>query len=226
MIARSWTGAVPRDKGDDYAAYVEQTGVRELRDTPGNRGVYVLTRSVGDAVEFTVLSLWDSVDSIRRFAGEEIDKARYYPRDRDYLFTMAQTVSHFEARAWLPPAALAHIDLRVSDKDAARKFYDAILPVVGYPSIEAGEEWVSYVRNDDRSFVGFAVQDDHQPTPGRIAFRLAGRSDVDRAGAAVTAAGALKIEGPLPCPEYSESYYAVFFEDRDGNRFEVYSDAR
>jgi len=118
---------------------------------------------------------------------------------------------------------LAHVDLRVSDREAARTFYDAILPVVGYTSIEAGEEWVSYVRDDDRSFVGFALRDERKPVSGRIAFRVRGRGDVDRAGRAVTAAGAVAIEGPAPCPEYSDAYYAVFFEDPDGNRFEIYS---
>jgi catechol-2,3-dioxygenase len=223
MIARLWTGAVPQNRGDEYAKYIEETGVRELRATPGNRGAYVFRRSDGNTVEFSVLSLWDSFDSIRAFAGGDVERARYYPRDPEFLLTMAQTVTHFDAKAWLPPARLAHVDLRVSDRAAARRFYDAILPVVGYSTVSEDAEWVSYDGSDDGSFLAFAEQAARKPAAGRIAFRVTTRGDVDRAGAVLPDAGAVKVEGPALCPEYSESYYAVFFEDHDGNRFEVYT---
>ena len=105
MIARWWAGSVSREKGAEYLAYLEQTGVASLRSTPGNRGVYVFQREVGDAVESIVLSLWDSLDSIKAFAGDDVDRARYYPRDPEFLFYLSEHVTHFEAKGWLPPAA-------------------------------------------------------------------------------------------------------------------------
>ena len=48
MIARLWRGVVPAGRGDAYAAYLDRTGVRDCRATPGNRGVLVLRRDEPD----------------------------------------------------------------------------------------------------------------------------------------------------------------------------------
>ena len=96
MIARLWHGAVPAAKGDAYAAYLRRTGVRECRATPGNRAVQVLRRTVGDETHFLFISLWDSMDAIRRFAGDDVERARYYPEDRDYLLELEPGVTHYE----------------------------------------------------------------------------------------------------------------------------------
>ncbi len=96
MIARLWHGAVPAAKGDAYAAYLRRTGVRECRATPGNRDVQVLRRTVGAETHFLFISLWDSMDAIRRFAGDDVERARYYPEDRDYLLELEPGVTHYE----------------------------------------------------------------------------------------------------------------------------------
>src|SRR5256885_10013180 len=74
-IARIWHGATPASRADEYSAYLERTGVRDCKATPGNRGVYVLRRIRQDRADFTFISLWDSLDAIRRFAGEDYEKA-------------------------------------------------------------------------------------------------------------------------------------------------------
>jgi hypothetical protein len=43
--------------------YIRETGLREYRDTPGNRGAWILRREDGDRVEFVTLSFWDSMDA-------------------------------------------------------------------------------------------------------------------------------------------------------------------
>ena len=96
MIARTWHGVVPAAKADRYAAYVQKTGVKELRATPGNRGVYVWRRVEGDRAHFQVISLWESREAIRAFAGEEIERARYYPEDASYLLELEPNVTHYE----------------------------------------------------------------------------------------------------------------------------------
>src|SRR5256886_12932371 len=65
LIARLWHGTVPAAKGHDYAAYLRRTGVTECRATPGNHGVEVLRRTVGDETHFLFISFWDSMDAIR-----------------------------------------------------------------------------------------------------------------------------------------------------------------
>lgn len=96
MIARIWRGATSLQRADDYVGYLEETGVREYAATPGNRGVFVLRRAVGDRSEFTILSLWDGIDSVKGFAGKDIERAVFYPEDDAYLVARDETVEHHE----------------------------------------------------------------------------------------------------------------------------------
>jgi heme-degrading monooxygenase HmoA len=96
LIARLWHGAVPAAKGDAYAAYLRKTGVTECRATPGNLGVQVLRRTAGGETHFLFISLWDSMEAIRTFAGDDVERAHYYPEDRDYLVELEPTVTHYE----------------------------------------------------------------------------------------------------------------------------------
>ena len=96
MIARSWDGCTTAAQADEYAEYVLRTGVADLAATEGNRGVWLLRRREGDRARFRVLSLWDSMDAVRRFAGDDADKARYYPDDPRFLLALEPHVEHFD----------------------------------------------------------------------------------------------------------------------------------
>jgi heme-degrading monooxygenase HmoA len=96
MIARMWTGVVQRADADVYADYIRETGFAEYARTAGNRGAWLLQRDEGDRTEFIALSLWDSVDAIRAFAGDDIDAAVLYPDDERYLVDGKSTVTHYE----------------------------------------------------------------------------------------------------------------------------------
>lgn len=96
LIARVWHGVTEAARAEEYAEYLERTGARECRATPGNVGVYVLRRVQQDRAEFTFISLWESVDAIRRFAGDDFEKAHYYPEDRDFLLELEPFVDHYD----------------------------------------------------------------------------------------------------------------------------------
>jgi heme-degrading monooxygenase HmoA len=96
MIARIWRGAVRREDSDAYAEYIGGTGLAEYLATPGNRGAWMLRRDVGERTEFVMFTLWDSTDAIRAFAGDDIEKAVYYPEDDRYLVERGETVEHYE----------------------------------------------------------------------------------------------------------------------------------
>src|SRR5512142_3116964 len=81
MIARTWHGVVPASKADEYVDYLNKTGVPAYKATPGNLGVYVLRRIEGDRAHFLLLTLWESAEAIQRFAGPDMEKAKYYPED-------------------------------------------------------------------------------------------------------------------------------------------------
>src|SRR5262249_59716324 len=96
MIAGVWRGRTKPEEGEGYKAYLYETGVRSCRATPGNRGVYVLRRVHEGAAEFVFISLWESREAVRAFAGEKEERAVYYPEDARYLLEMEPGVSHYE----------------------------------------------------------------------------------------------------------------------------------
>jgi heme-degrading monooxygenase HmoA len=96
MIARIWHGITSAAKADDYLDFLNQSGVPDYQATPGNRGVYVLRRIEGEVAHFTLISLWDSMDAIKQFAGPEPEIARYYPEDKDFLLEFELAVTHHE----------------------------------------------------------------------------------------------------------------------------------
>jgi heme-degrading monooxygenase HmoA len=102
MIARIWRGAVRKEDGDAYARYLLDTGVAGYLGTPGNRGVHMLRRDVGDRTEFVMYTLWESMEAIKRFAGDDPDVAVYYPEDDRFLVEREDTVSHYEVDTFVP----------------------------------------------------------------------------------------------------------------------------
>jgi heme-degrading monooxygenase HmoA len=96
MIARTWRGATKAEDAEAYLDYLNRTGFAEYRRTPGNHSALGLRRIVGDRAEFLLLSLWESEEAIRRFAGDDIEKAVFYPEDEQYLVDRDLNVSHYE----------------------------------------------------------------------------------------------------------------------------------
>jgi heme-degrading monooxygenase HmoA len=96
MIARIWRGTVRDTDKDVYLEYLKKTGLREYEETPGNRGVYTLRRVADGKCEFLLLTLWDSWDAIKAFAGEDYEKAVYYPEDDKFLLDRGPLVQHYE----------------------------------------------------------------------------------------------------------------------------------
>jgi len=96
MIARIWKGVTRKGDAKRYLAYLKATGLKDYAATRGNTGTYVLTRQVGANTEFLLLSLWRSMEDIKGFAGEEVEKAIYYPEDKKFLLDLVPTVDHYE----------------------------------------------------------------------------------------------------------------------------------
>jgi heme-degrading monooxygenase HmoA len=96
MILRRWRGAVRPEDAEAYLAHQGETGVNDYRATAGNLGVVVLRRPVGDLVEVITLSLWESMDEVRQFAGDRPDVAVFYPGDDELLVEKDEHVDHYE----------------------------------------------------------------------------------------------------------------------------------
>ena len=96
MIGRRWHGRVPADKAGRYLRLMAEVGLPDYRSTEGNRGAWCLHRCDGDVVHVEMFTLWDDLEAIRRFAGNELTKAKYYEFDPDFLLELEPEVIHFE----------------------------------------------------------------------------------------------------------------------------------
>ncbi len=96
MIARIWQGQTKESDADAYNEYQHATGVNNYRKIDGYRGVCVLKDVQSGIADFLLISFWDSMEAIRRFAGDPVDKAVYYPEDEKYLLAFDPKVRHYE----------------------------------------------------------------------------------------------------------------------------------
>ena len=88
--------ASPR-AGDEYVAFMRDTGLADYRATPGNLGALIAVRDLDDdRAEVITLSWWPSMDAIRGFAGDDVERAVYYPEDDRYLLTKPEKVQHYQ----------------------------------------------------------------------------------------------------------------------------------
>ena len=102
MIARLWHGITTASKADEYLEFLNKTGVADYQATEGNLGVQLLRRIEGDQAHFLIITFWESVEAIQRFAGQDYEKARYYPEDQDFLIEFEETVVHYEVMLSTP----------------------------------------------------------------------------------------------------------------------------
>jgi antibiotic biosynthesis monooxygenase (ABM) superfamily enzyme len=96
VIARVWNGATRAEDGERYADYLEQSGMTTARELPGVRGTLVLRREHEGRAEFQTILLFESMADISAFAGEQPDRAVFFPEDDAYLVERDLEVRHYE----------------------------------------------------------------------------------------------------------------------------------
>ena len=82
---RTWHGEVPTSKADDYEAFMIERAAPDYGSVEGLLKTYFQRRDEGDVAHFLLVTLWDSMESMKRFAGERPEIAKYYPEDDEYL---------------------------------------------------------------------------------------------------------------------------------------------
>ena len=96
MIVRMWHGRVPTSKAPAYREFTNKRAIPDYQSVPGNLSVYVLERQEGDVTHFMTLTFWENLSAIRKFAGEAVEQAKYYPEDKDFLLEFEPTAVHYE----------------------------------------------------------------------------------------------------------------------------------
>ena len=96
MITRIWHGRTAAAKSDEYLNLMRTVAIPDYRSTPGNIGAYALRRVEGDVAHFLMLTFWESEDAIRAFAGNDMNVAKYYDFDKNFLLEMEPVSTHYE----------------------------------------------------------------------------------------------------------------------------------
>ncbi len=99
MIARIWRGwAVPAG-AEAYERYFRETLTPELQRVPGFEAAQLLRRDVAGEVELSTLTWFESPEAVRRFAGDDWERAVLSEHARSLLTRYEGTVQHFEVAA-------------------------------------------------------------------------------------------------------------------------------
>ena len=96
VITRIWHGRTKAEDADEYLQFVIESGVSDYKSVYGNLSVEIWRKIDGDVCHFWTVTKWDSYDSIRMFAGEDVNKAKYYPEDSKHLLEFEPAVEHYE----------------------------------------------------------------------------------------------------------------------------------
>lgn len=96
MIARTWSAQTPLAQADGFYQHLLETGVADYKQNKGCREVLLLRRDEGEWSSFLLISVWDSLNSIRKYTGDDIEKAVLYEDDEKFELIPDDEVFHYQ----------------------------------------------------------------------------------------------------------------------------------
>ncbi len=99
MIARIWHGRTTIEDYDAYAQFMKDKAIPDYRKTNGFVKLSFLRNIRENAGHFTLITFWENLEVIKNFTGEDFEKAKYYPEDKNYLLEFEEKVTHYEVFA-------------------------------------------------------------------------------------------------------------------------------
>ncbi len=95
-IMRLWHGRVAIEKADDYETFMVERAAPDYGSVDGLIKTYFQRKDKGDETHFLLVTIWESMAAIKRFAGPEPELAKYYPEDDDFLLEKEKHVEVYE----------------------------------------------------------------------------------------------------------------------------------
>jgi heme-degrading monooxygenase HmoA len=96
MIARIWHGKTTVENFDRYTEFLKQVAIPDYQKTQGFKGLTFLRQIQNGEGHFHLITFWENLEVIKNFAGQEFEKAKYYPEDNDFLLEFEERVQHHE----------------------------------------------------------------------------------------------------------------------------------
>ncbi len=99
MIARIWHGKTKSSDFEDYTELLKRIAVPDYSSTAGFKGLSFLRNIQGNEAHFKLITYWENLEVIKNFAGQDFEKAKYYPEDNDFLLEFEEKAEHYEVFA-------------------------------------------------------------------------------------------------------------------------------
>ena len=96
MISRQWRGIAKKSAADLYVVHLHADTFPRLSTIPGFLDASILRRTVQDGVEFLIVTRWESIEAIQRFAGENPDHAVVPETVQSMMVSYDHVVAHYE----------------------------------------------------------------------------------------------------------------------------------
>ncbi|MBO9203075.1 MULTISPECIES: hypothetical protein [Niastella] len=99
MIARIWHGKISIESVDVYTDFLKHVAIPDYQKTVGFKGLTFLRQVRNGEVHFNLITFWENLEVIKNFAGQDFEKAKYYPEDNNFLLEFEEKVQHYEVFA-------------------------------------------------------------------------------------------------------------------------------
>jgi len=99
MIARIWHGRTKIEDFEEYTEFMKSRAIPDYQNTEGFVKLTFLRKVDGNVGHFKLITFWENLEVIKNFAGEDFEKAKYYPEDAKYLLEFEEKVTHYEVFA-------------------------------------------------------------------------------------------------------------------------------
>ena len=99
MIARIWKGKTKLEHIEEYTNFMKTRAIPDYSKVKGFIKLIFFKRADNNYAYFNFITFWEDMDVIKGFAGNDFDKAKYYPEDKNYLVDFPEKVAHYEVFA-------------------------------------------------------------------------------------------------------------------------------
>jgi heme-degrading monooxygenase HmoA len=99
MIIRLWRGKTALEKADEYEILMKKLAIPDYSSAEGLQMYFFTRNDHSDYAEFLLITHWESIEAVKRFAGDDYTRAKYYEEDKEFLLDFPEEVEHYEVFA-------------------------------------------------------------------------------------------------------------------------------